>query len=1042
MQHLPQNVYIFAPMLRILCPMPPIPVDFPLGSCYNKQAHGIPIPAAQRQNGAFMNKRSKTFFWAALLLFSLVGQVAWVMENMYLNVFIYKVFAATPADISLMVGASAVTATVTTILIGALSDRIGKRKLFICGGYIAWGISILAFALVRMDVLAALFPATLSAASAGVALVILLDCVITFFGSSANDAAFNAWLTDSTDDSNRGAAEGLNAMMPLVAILAVFGGFMFLDLNLPESWTVIFCIIGGVVILIGITGILLIKDPAIVPAERGYLRQVLYGFSPASVRENRGLYLTLSAFTVFNISIQIFMPYLIIYYEVSLGMADYVFIMAPAIVLASVATALWGRVFDKKGFRFSVLLPLLSLLAGYALLFVGRTTVPVFVGSLFMMCGYLAGAAAFGARVRENTPAGKAGGLQGVRIFTQVLLPGVIGPFIGKQILADAETVVGGDGTESFIPSADIFLGAAVPALLLLILLAILAKGKPRRHERLTTPYEVGTVPWNEHPDPQMKRASFINLNGEWQLHTLCGGKAVYDGPVTVPFPPESELSGVGLSPSCGVTHIYRRTFTVDAVQGRLLLHIGAADTTTTVAVNDFVFPTPHEGGYLPITLDITEHVHPGENALSLHVRDPLDPVAPHGKQARRPGGMWYTPVSGIWQTVWLEEVPSDYIRSLKITPTLRSVTVTRAGGATTADLILDGRRYPFDGDTVTVELDDPHLWTPEVPHLYRFAVEAGEDRVESYFALREIGTKEVMDQTVLTLNGEPYFFHGLLDQGYFPDGLFLPASPEGYADDIRRAKDLGFNMLRKHIKIEPPLFYYYCDLYGMAVFQDMVNNGKYRFFYDTALPTVGLKSLPKRQPKAVRDAFYATAEGTLEHLYNHPSIVYYTIFNEGWGQHDARAAYERLKPQDPTRLFDTASGWFGREPSDVQSEHVYFKKADFRCRADRPAVLSEFGGYSCNLEGHVFNTEKVYGYKKCPTPEDLTRDLERLYLDEIVPLIGRGLGAAVLTQISDVEDETNGLLTYDRRVVKPDPAVLRAVADRLRAAFDERCAP
>ncbi len=987
-----------------------------------------------------MKKRHGAPFWAALILFSLTGQIAWVMENMYLNVFIYKIFAATPGDISLMVAASAVTATVTTVLIGALSDRIGRRKLFICGGYIAWGISILAFSLIRMDVISSLFSATLSAASAGIALVIIMDCVMTFFGSSANDAAFNAWLTDSTSDRNRGAAEGLNAMMPLVAILAVFGGFMFLDLDLPESWTVVFTVIGGAVILIGTAGILLIREPALKPAEDGYWRQVLYGFSPAAVRKSPLLYITLAAFTLFNIAIQIFMPYLIIYYEVSLGMADYVFIMAPAILIASVITALWGRVYDKAGFRPAAAVPLAVLAVGCLLLYLCRGTAPVFMGSLLMMTGYLAGAAAFGAKVRAETPAGKAGALQGVRIFTQVLLPGVIGPYIGKAILAGADTVVGGDGTESFIPSADIFLAAAVPALLLLILLLILAENPPPKQEKLTTPYEVGDIPWDEYPDPQMRRDSFINLNGEWELRVMRKGKTVYNGKITVPFPPESPLSGVRRMTRKGDTLIYERRFSADLPEGRLLqLHFGAADTHARVLVNGRD-ACAHSGGYLPFRCDITSLVRKGENTLTVHVTDALDPTYPYGKQSKKPHGMWYTPASGLWQTVWLEEVPEVYIEELEITPSLDSVTVEYFGGRkdVPAALILEGRRYPFEGNRVTIQIDAPRLWTPETPHLYPFEVVCGEDRVTSYFALREIGSAAVGGRTVLTLNRKPYFFHGLLDQGYYPDGLFLPASPEGLRDDILRAKALGFNMLRKHIKIEPKLFYYYCDLYGMAVFQDMVNNGRYSFIYDTALPTIGLKSLPKRQPKRVRDAFYAHAEGTLAHLYNHPSVLLYTIFNEGWGQHNARKAYERLKTQDPTRIYDTASGWFGRTPSDVQSEHVYFKKAAFKCRADRPAILSEFGGYSCAVDGHLYCPDKVFGYRICKTREALTADLVRLYEHEVLPLARAGLSAAVLTQLSDVETETNGLLTYDRRVTKPDPVAMREVARALQAAFAE----
>ena len=409
-------------------------------------------------------------FWLALTVFSLMGQVAWVVENMYLNVFIYKMFAASASDISLMVSASAVSATLTTVLMGALSDRLGKRKLLICGGYILWGISILCFTLVRADVISGIFPATVSAATVGVSLTVILDCLMTFFGSTANDAAFNAWLTDSTDDSNRGKAEGINAMMPLVAILAVFGGFMFFNLDKAESWTYIFIIIGAVVLLVGILGFFIIKDPeGILPSNEGYIKTVTYGFMPSTVKANPALYINLALFIIFNTSIQIFMPYLILYYEVSLGMTDYVFIMAPAIVLASVVTAIWGRVYDKKGFFFSAIMALAWLAFGYIVLFVFKNTALVFIGSLLMMSGYLSGMAVFGAKIRDLTPDGRAGMLQGVRIFSQVLIPGVVGPFIGKMVLANAETVVNNDGTESFIPHAGIFLAALIAILPLIV---------------------------------------------------------------------------------------------------------------------------------------------------------------------------------------------------------------------------------------------------------------------------------------------------------------------------------------------------------------------------------------------------------------------------------------------------------------------------------------------------------------------------------------------------------------------------------------------
>ena len=408
-----------------------------------------------------MKKKLSKKFWLSLVIFSLVGQVAWVVENMYLNVFIYKMFHASAEAISAMVSASAIAATVTTLLIGALSDKIGKRKLFICGGYILWGISIWGFAAIRMDVIQASIPSAANAAAVGVALVIILDCVMTFFGSSANDACFNAWLTDATDETNRGAAEGINAMMPLVAILVVFGGFMSFNQDLPETWTLIFGSIGTIVFALGIAGFFLIEDTATKREEnRSYFGNLLYGFRPSVMKENVSLYVTLVVLALFNISISTYMPYLILYYTEALGMDNYVLIFAPAIIVAAAFTGIYGKVYDRIGFRGAVIPTLSLLMVGYVFLYFFRGTVLVFIGSLIMMCGYLGTGAMLGAMVRDRTPEGKAGLFQGQRIIAQVLIPGVVGPAIGAAVLKNADTIVNSDGTTSFIPNQNIFLAA------------------------------------------------------------------------------------------------------------------------------------------------------------------------------------------------------------------------------------------------------------------------------------------------------------------------------------------------------------------------------------------------------------------------------------------------------------------------------------------------------------------------------------------------------------------------------------------------------
>ena len=402
-----------------------------------------------------MSKTKK--FYLALVIFSLVGQVAWVVENMYLNVFIYKMFNASADQISAMVGASAAAATITTLLVGAFSDKVGKRKIFICGGYVLWGISILGFALIRAEWIGAL--------NLCITLTIALDCIMTFFGSAANDAAFNAWLTDSTDETNRGKIEGINAMMPLVAILVVFGGFMSLNQDLQESWTVIFCVIGGVVMLLGLAGIFLIEETTAKCEENSnYFANIFYGFRPSVIKSNLTLYIALIVYTLFNIAIQIYMPYLILYYNVSLGMDDYVLIMAPAIILAAAFTAFYGRVYDSKGFKNAVLPVMALLMGGFMILYLCKHTALVFIGSLLMMCGYLSGMAVFGALIRDYTPSTKAGMFQGLRICFQVLIPGIVGPAIGAAVLANAEQILNSDGTYSFVPNENIFLAAFLAA--------------------------------------------------------------------------------------------------------------------------------------------------------------------------------------------------------------------------------------------------------------------------------------------------------------------------------------------------------------------------------------------------------------------------------------------------------------------------------------------------------------------------------------------------------------------------------------------------
>ena len=547
--------------------------------------------------------------------------------------------------------------------------------------------------------------------------------------------------------------------------------------------------------------------------------------------------------------------------------------------------------------------------------------------------------------------------------------------------------------------------------------------------------------PWRSYPRPQMRRKSYVNLNGSWDFAVTNGEiPKKYNQKILIPFCPESALSGIGQHFPEGSALCYRKRIRLpqDYNRGRVLLHNGAADQHAEVYVNQSKLAT-HSGGYEAFTVDITEALGDTIDLLIICRDDLRDKSQPYGKQTMKRGGMWYTPVSGIWQTVWLETVPEHYIQRLNIENNGTSVTIS-------VEPVLEGRiivpelgEFELEDGKVIISPENPHFWSPDDPYLYEFTLWAGEDEIRSYFALRTLEVKEIGDYQRLCLNGKPYFFHGLLDQGYWPDGLFTPATPECYANDILAMKKLGFNTLRKHIKVEPEEFYYQCDRLGMIVFQDMVNNGKYDFLRDTAMPTVGVQTRDDRKlhtDPATRDAFLRGMESTVFQLRNHPSILYWTIFNEGWGQFDSDNVYNHLKALDGTRWIDSTSGWFRRKESDVDSRHVYFKPIRLKA-GEKPLVLSEFGGYSYKPEGHVFNTEKTFGYRKFNDAESFATALEELYYTQVIPAAKEGLCAAIYTQVSDVEDETNGLLSYDRKVEKLTLERMLPIAQALHDAVE-----
>ena len=964
--------------------------------------------------------------WLATIIFSLFGQIAWTMENMFFNVFIESQFNATGNQIALMVSLSAIVATLTTLFMGALSDKLGKRKGFICGGYILWGISILCFAFLNKDVLGNLFPYA-NAMQLGVTLVILFDCIMTFFGSTANDAAFNSWITDITTKDNRGRFEGVIGAMPLVSILVVFG--LFSGLTDKGLWDVVFIIIGVLVIIAGIIGFFIIKDaPINAKKDEPYFKNIFYGFRPSVIKNNSLLYIIFIAFAIFGISTQVFMPYYIIYLQKGLQMADYVLIMAPAIILAAVFTVFYGKYLDKHKFKKSLVPVFIIYIVGLMTLFIFKDTILVFLGCLFMMCGYLAIGAAFGATIRDYTPKENVGLFQGIRMFVQVLIPMIIGPWIGSSVSGDNSTLIGGVVQAGFIPTNAIFLAAAIVALITIIpLVFIYKKMKPIKID-LMTPY-VDDLDENnvhqEYPRPFLKRDSYLNLNGIWNYAISKQDIAPlnYDGEILVPFPLESTLSKVKKTLKKGEYLYYYKTFTLpkDFIKEEVYLHFQAVDQIATVYLNGVELGS-HEGGYLPFSFEIKSHLKE-TNELIVKVKDELDKTYPYGKQTHNPKGMWYTEVTGIWQTVWIESVAKNHIKNIKLTPNVDEESITIK-----LDANNDEKDYQiyFEGNLVTnlkttenlvtIKIPNAKTWDANNPYLYDLKITSKEDEITSYFALRKLH----IEGNKIYLNNKEVFFNGVLDQGYFPDGIFLPATYKAYEDDIKLMKSMGFNTLRKHIKIEPMIFYYLCDKLGMYVFQDMVNNGPYSFFFDTALPTVGFKKKDDTK-KPLSEFFKKHTIETINYLYNVPSIVYYTIYNEGWGQRHSDKMYEIVKEIDNTRIIDSTSGWFHCEKSDVFSPHVYFKDIVYT-PISKPTIVSEFGGFSFKDLNHCTNLTYTYGYTDYVDNKAYEDSVLKLYKEQVLPHVGNGLCGAIYTQLSDVEDETNGFITYDRKVVKVNP--------------------
>ncbi len=565
--------------------------------------------------------------------------------------------------------------------------------------------------------------------------------------------------------------------------------------------------------------------------------------------------------------------------------------------------------------------------------------------------------------------------------------------------------------------------------------------------------------PLPEYPRPQLRRNSYLNLNGIWEyaITKTAEKPAAMQGEIVVPFSPETPLSGVGHILQPDEYLWYRRSVTLPEGffrGGRLLLHFGAVDQRCTVWVNGQEAGS-HTGGYLPFALDVTELIQGDAFTLELRVTDPTDTGSlSRGKQRLKNTGIWYTPQSGIWQTVWMECVPENYLRSLRITPkpeenavhirleaddpAMAAVTICRDGG-----IIAEGQTDENGESTLPIPAEELRLWSAEDPFLYDAAITlAGGDRVERYFGLRSFGSgKDEKGLPRLLLNGKPYFQNGLLDQGYWSDGYYTAPSDEALIHDIAEMKRLGFNMLRKHIKVEPLRWYYHCDRLGMLVWQDMMNGGEsYSPLSIYVFSNLGLRVKDdryryfSRSDEAGRTHYYEELGQMIDLLYNTVSLALWVPFNEGWGQFDALKAAEFIRKRDDTRPIDHASGWYDQGGGDIKSIHWYFRPYHHKQppKEQRPICLTEYGGYNCAVPGHCWGEGAEFGYKKIADPAEFNRAFQKLMEEQIIPAKERGLAAAVYTQVSDVEGERNGLLTYDRKVCKANEAIFRAVNAKL----------
>ncbi len=1042
-----------------------------------------------RQGAKIMKTKDKigVRMWLFVVLIGFAGQLAWSIENMYLNTYITYLNFSAPAgesfNYSLMIAIttalSAIVATLTTIFMGVLTDKVGHKRHFISFGYILWGLATAAFGIFNVNSTSQLIPIAMVSSMAAI-WVIILDCMMTFFGSTANDAAFNSYVTKNISGNHKGKVEGVLQILPLVAMLLIFvvlNGFTT-DSAVgvhDAKWDLFFYLIGGLVLLMGILSFFLIPPEEESKDNTSYVKQLVEGFKPSTVKKNKELYVVLLIYFVYATATQVFFPYLMVYMErtclisnIGTGfLTPFAIVMAVALILGSILSVGVGFFSDLIG-KNGMIIPTfviysIGILMMFFIPYVGNTgdsirTIYAAISGMMMILGYVGVPTIVNALVREKIPEGKEGTFMGIRMLFVVALPMCIGPFIGNALngaLGQQYTTTYGD--VSSVPTEYGYLVGL--ALLLLAIIPIFMYLKMRKKDNKNHGYlfskrdevkiDYDEIPLKEYPRPNLRRDSYLNLDGKWDF---CISKEerlpeVYPDSIMVPFAIESAYSGINHLMEIDEILYYHKKVRLE--QGfrkqKTILHFEGVDQYCEVYINSRLVLS-HMGGFTPFDVILPADVE-DEFDITLKVKDWTDAsYHTRGKQALSVTGYFYSSSSGVYKPIWIESVEEDYIKDVLFTPdydhkSLKVRVVTSTEGK--AKLIIHEKEYEVktNCDEIISLEDDFHAWSDKDPYLYDVEIIYSQDKVSSYFGIRKIEIKEINGKKRILLNDEPIFLSGLLDQGYYFIGNYTPKTYDEYLFDIKKCKEMGFNCLRKHIKTELPLFYYYCDKEGMLLIQDFPCGGdKYNFLWSVLprpLPFLNEKHINykrmARTSKEGRDEFEKECHEYLGMYHNYPSILIYTIFNEGWGEFDPSRIYHQLKEKDELHLFDTASGWYDAD-SDFYSIHTYTSPDKKRIdkKRNRPFIISEMGGISLAIEGHSYY-DGFFGHGSAKDCQDLEQQYVKLYREKMIPQIEKyGLNMAIYTEVADCETEYNGIFTYDRAVQKIKTEALATINEEL----------